>query len=216
MDVALKSAAFVGPKIRRHWIDVKDKTERCIQALFGGLLKVMHTTENSIVLHRLQISWTLQSVSMIKSKVADTWEETQACWQHRRTNISKVKDRLNAPRPGFTSLLAHFSSSHQLVSVWMYSSRRVWSKFHQFNSFITKKKDSNRGNPISIPRPVKDLQHGRHWEPSVQETLAIWWRKGLGKGSPCDMVGDSSSPSTSTWLSRDLNTSPLMGSPHTG
>lgn len=28
---------------------------------------------------------------VIYSKVADTWEESQACWQHRRTDISRSK-----------------------------------------------------------------------------------------------------------------------------
>lgn len=129
-----------------------------------------------------------------------------------------VKDRLNTPRPGFTSRLPHFSSSKEFQSASECAAPQ-WCDANSTNAnnlLPKKKKASNRGNTISIHRPVKDLQHGCHWEPSVQETLAIWWRKGLGKGSPCDMVGDSSSPSTSTWLSRDLNTSPLMGSHHTG
>lgn len=181
--------------------------------------EVMHTKKISIVLHRVADFLNIASVSMVNSKVAGTWEESQASWQHRRTDISRSKTAwIRHVQAGLhrCRISALQMKSSQLPNVQLQNGVKQTPLMQLIYRKKKRKKASNRENTISIHRWVKDLQHGRHWEPSVQETLAIWWRKGLGKGSPCDMVGDSSSPSTSTWLSRDLNTSPLMGSHHTG
>lgn len=69
---------------------------------------------------------------------------------------------------------------------------------------LPKARTSNMAARGCVSSP-ESPRYRRHW---------LWWWKGLGKGSPCDMVGDSSSPSTSTWLSGDLNTGPLTGSHH--
>lgn len=84
---------------------------------------------------------------------------------------------------------------------------RMNMKYNQiFTASVAKKiRTSNMAAKVCVRSPESPL-YRRHW---------LWWWKGLGKGSPCDMVGDSSSPSTSTRLSRDLNTGPLMGSHHT-
>lgn len=58
-DVALKSATFVGTKIRRLWIAVKDKTKGCIPALFEDSKSCIQEKWTSSFIE-LQISWTLQ------------------------------------------------------------------------------------------------------------------------------------------------------------
>lgn len=179
-------------------------------------LKVMHTIKINIVFRRLAdflSKCIIARVLMVNSKVADTWEETA---QAHRYQYGQRPLEYTMFRFYFT---AGTLNSSQRLNVQLQNSVTQSPFIHSmYRKKIKKKKNSNRENTISIYRPVKDLQYGLGWEPSpsVQETLAIWWRKGLSKGSPCDMVGDSSSPSTSTWLSRDLNTSPLMGSHHTG
>lgn len=180
----------------------------------------MHTLKMRIFLHKVVGFLQIASVSMVTSRQSG---------RYLGVNTGLLAAQEQRYRCGqrpleYTMSMFYFTAvTFQYFKVFLVKEGSVqtcsapeWREVNSNNPNEFKQKASNRGNTISIHRPVKDLQYGCHWEPSIQETLAIWWRKGLGKGSPCDMVGDSSSPSTATWLSRDLNTSPLMGSHHTG
>lgn len=156
----------------------------------------MHTIKISINLHGVTDFLNIASASsMVNGKVADTREEAQAWRQHRRTDIRMVKDRLNTPRPGFTSRLPHFSSSKEFQSASECAAlRMVWRKLHQCKWFIARHTHKKKKKLVteeiqsvftgqlrtSSMAATGSLLYRRHWLYGGERVLvkalpATWW-----------------------------------------